>query len=190
MLSTKAGKWAGPGTTGNGGQSITTLSCTRALFCAAADTAGDALVGYAVKTPPVKVPPLGTVPEDTFVVSGVLNGSWRINMGNTCVILKAGGVEIFLEGASGTQGGGNPQFVVALPGTGHPGYPHAKLQFPSASSGQADLTAGTYGWRAGSTGSGNVALSGTSGSVDLEMTPLPGTATPAPEHVEGRWQCP
>jgi hypothetical protein len=66
----------------------------------------------------------------------------------------------------------------------------AKVQFPSGSGTQADLTAGVYGWTAGSTGSGTVVLSGKSGSLNLEMTPYPHTATPSPEHVQGRWQCP
>ena len=98
--------------------------------------------------------------------------------------------EIFLKGSTGTQGGGNAEFVLGWPGAGRPGYPHAEVQFPSGSGAQADFTAGVYVWRAGSTGSGTVVLSGKSGSLNLEMTPYSGTTTPSPEHVQGRWQCP
>ena len=190
VLSSKTGKWTAPSTTGNGGASVTAISCTRALFCAAVDAAGDALVGNPAQVAPVRTVPLGRLPENTFVVSGVLNGSWRIDMGNSCVALRAGEVEIFLKGSTGTQGGGNAEFVLGWPGAGRPGYPHAQVQFPSGSGAQADLTAGVYAWRAGSTGSGTVVLSGKSGSLNLEMTPYSGTTTPSLEHVQGRWQCP
>jgi len=190
IVSSKAGNWTAPGTTGNGGARVTAISCTRALFCAAVDAAGDALVGNPAQLAPVRTEPRGAVPENTFVVSGVLNGSWKIDVGNTCAALSAGEVEIRLQGSTGTQGRGNAEFVLGWPGAGRPGYPHAQVQFPSGSGTQADLTAGVYGWTAGSTGSGTVVLSGKSGSLNLEMTPYPHTATPSPEHVQGRWQCP
>jgi hypothetical protein len=190
ILSSQSGKWAAPSTTGNGGASITAISCTKALFCAAVDAAGDALVGNPSQVAPVRTEPLGPIPEDTFVVSGVLNGNWHIDVANTCAALSAGEVEIRLEGSTGTQGGGTAELVLGWPGAGRPGYPHAQVQFPSGSGTQADLTAGAYAWKAGSTGSGTVVLSGKSGSLNLEMTPYPHTATPAPEHVQGRWQCP
>jgi hypothetical protein len=190
LLSSKTGNWTAPSTTGNGGASVTAISCSRAHFCAAVDAAGDALVGSPAQAAPVTTEPLGSVPENTFVVSGVLSGSWQIDVANTCVALSAGEVEIRLQGSTGTQGGGTAEFVLGWPGAGHPGYPHVEVQFPSGPGTQADLTSGVYAWRAGSTGSGTVVLSGKSGSLNLEMTPYPHTATPSPEHVQGRWQCP
>jgi hypothetical protein len=139
---------------------VTALSCLSAGRCVAGDRIGDILSSQSGKW---------TAPSTTG------NGGARITAisctrGLFCAAVDAAGD--------------------ALVGAGHPGYPRAQVQFPSGSGTQADLTAGAYASRAGSTGSGTVVLSGKSGSLTLEMTPYPHTATPSSEHVEGRWQCP